>query len=274
MDSHTNQQQSHLLPDGRPIPRRITTNPQEKRHYENFTPAGFFDWRRWIPLAVIVISLNIIWWRQPLLHTKALSGAGITWQLIPLFGYTVTIAIAMALMMTQNFRSISSYLFLALSILFTFSSLIQTRHEIFTLLLLLSIFFIAIQQTWLGLQNFLGLLLLSILATFAIPISIFYITNNFLTHRFIWQLLPMLFGFGFYFTPILMPNPDGRKLSILTLGLFWVAILSHNVGISTVFIIIFSLIAFILQFVKAKIGNWQHMGYVLLMALSMLLIYH
>lgn len=234
----------------------------------------FFDWRRWTPLAVIVISLNIIWWRQPLLHTKALSGAGITWQLIPLFGYTVTIAIAMALMMTQNFRSISSYLFLALSILFTFSSLIQTRHEVFTLLLLLSIFFIAIQQTWLGLQNFLGLLLLSILATFAIPISIFYITNNFLTHRFIWQLLPMLFGFGFYFTPILMPNPDGRKLSILTLGLFWVAILSHNVGISTVFIIIFSLIAFILQFVKAKIGNWQHMGYVLLMALSMLLIYH
>ncbi|MEX0381229.1 hypothetical protein AB3K25_02410 [Leuconostoc sp. MS02] len=274
MDSHNNQQQSHRLPDGRPIPRRITTDPQEKRSYENFTPAGFFDWRRWVPLLVIVISLNLVWWRQPLLHTKALSGAAITWQLIPLFGYTVTIAIAITLMMTQNFRSILSYLFVALSMLFTFSSLIQTRHEVFILLLLFSAFFIAVQQTWIGLQNWLGLLLLSVLATFAIPVSIFYITNNFLTQRFIWQLLPMLFGFGFYFTPILMPNPDGRKLSILTLGLFWVTLLSHTVDVSTIFIIIFSLFAFILQFVKARIGNWQHMGYVLMLALSMLLIYH
>ena len=83
----------------------------------------------------------------------------------------------------------------------------------------------------------------------------------------------MFLGFGFYFTPILMPNPDGRKLSILTLGLFWVALFSHTVALSTIFIILFSLLAFVLQFVKAKIGNWQHMGYVLLLALSMLLIY-
>lgn len=268
------QEQSQKLPDGRRVPNRMSANPQERRSYENFTPAGFFDWRRWAPLAAIVISLNIVWWRQPLLHTKALAGAAMTWQIVPLFGYTLTIAIGMTLMMTQNFRSILSYLFLILSILFTFSSLIQTRHEIFILLLLLTGFCAAVQQNWFGLQNWLGLVLFSVLATYTIPISIFYVTNNFVTQRFIWQLLPMLFGFGFYFTPIFMPNPDGRKLSILTLGLFLATVFSHEMAISTVFIIIFSLLAFILQFVKAKIGNWQHMGYVLMLALSMLLIYH
>lgn len=267
------QQKSYQLPDGRPMPHRLTSNPQAKRSYESFTPAGLFDWRRWVPLIVIVISLNIIWWRQPLLHTKALLGSSITSQVLPLFGYTLTIAIGVTLMLTQNFRSLLSYLFFGLSILFTFSSLIQTRQEIFFLLLILSIFLIIIQQSWLGLQNWMGLLLLSVLATFTIPIAIFYIQNSFLTQRFLWQLVPMFLGFGFYFTPILMPNPDGRKLSILTLGLFWVALFSHTVALSTIFIILFSLLAFVLQFVKAKIGNWQHMGYVLLLALSMLLIY-
>lgn len=70
-----------------------------------------------------------------------------------------------------------------------------------------------------------------------------------------------------------MPNPDGRKLSILTLGLFWVTVFSHAIGIGTIFVILFSLLAFILQFVKAKIGSWQQMGYVLMFALSLLLIY-
>lgn len=267
-------EQMHQLPDGRVIPRRATTNPQERRSYENFTPAGFFDWRRWMPLVVIVVSLNIVWWRQPLLHTQTLSAATVSWQIMPLFGYTLVLSIAVTLLITQNFRSLLSYLFLGISLLFTFSSLIQTRHEVFILLLLLSAFFIAIQQSWLGLQNILGLILLSVLSTFTIPIAIFYVTNNFLTQRFIWQLLPLFFAFLFYFTPIMMPNPDGRKLSILTLGLFWVTLFSHAVNFGTLFIIIFSLFAFVLQFVKAKIGNWQHMGYVLMLALSTLLIYH
>lgn len=34
-------EQMHQLPDGRVIPRRATTNPQERRSYENFTPAVF-----------------------------------------------------------------------------------------------------------------------------------------------------------------------------------------------------------------------------------------
>lgn len=266
--------QSHQLPDGRPMPRRITADPRERRAYEDFHPVDFFDWRQWVPLVVIVVSLNLVWWRQPLLHTKSLAGAALTWQIVPLFGYTLAVAIAVTLLMTQNLRSLLSYAFLGLSILLTFSALIQTRHEIFLLLLLLSGFFIAIQQQWLGLQNWLGLVLLSVLATYTVPVAIFYTTNGFVTHRYLAQLLPMLFGFGFFFTPVIMPNPDGRKLSILTLGLFWVTVFSHAVSFGTIFVIIFSLLAFVLQFVKAKIGNWQHMGYVLMLALSMLIIYH
>jgi hypothetical protein len=107
-----------------------------------------------------------------------------------------------------------------------------------------------------------------------VPIAIFYVQNDFVTEKFILQLLPMFFSFIFYFNPILMPNPDGRKLSILTLGLFWVVLFSHHVGISTIFVVLFSLLAFVLQFMKAKLGNWQNMGYILLQAFSMLLLYH
>lgn len=272
--TYPNDLQSHQLPDGRTMPRRITVDPRERRAYESFHPVNFFDWRQWVPLVIIILSLNLIWWRQPLLHTKTLSEATVTWQIIPLFGYTITLAIGITLLITQNLRSLLSYAFLGASILLTFSSLIQTRHEIFLLLLLLSVFFIILQQQWLGLQNWLGLVLLSVLATYAVPVTIFYISNGFVTHRYLNQLLPMLFGFGFFFTPIIMPNPDGRKLSILTLGLFWVTVFSDAIGIGTIFVMLFSLIAFILQFVKAKIGSWQPMGYVLMFVLAMLLVYH
>ncbi|GMA70265.1 hypothetical protein GCM10025879_15110 [Leuconostoc litchii] len=268
-------QQSNItrqLPDGRLMPRRLSNDARDKRSFENFYPIHFRDRRFWLPLAVILLSLNVVWWRLPLLHTKMLQGA-ITWQITPLLCYTISTALGMALMMIQNFRSLTSYVFFAISILFTFSSLIQSRHEIFVLLLILCLFLIMIQQLWLGLQNVLGLLLMSILATYTVPIAIFYVQNNYVTQRFIVQLLPMLFGFIFFFTPIIMPNPDGRKLSILTLGLFWVILFSHQVGINTIFIILCSILAFTLQFVKAKLGNWQNMGYVLLQAIAMLLLY-
>lgn len=264
---------AHRLPDGRSMPRRLSNDAQDKRSFENFYPIHFRDRRFWIPLSVIVISLNIIWWRLPLLHTQSLQGS-ITWQIAPLFCYTIAIAVGMALMMTQNFRSLISYIFFAVGSLFTFSSLIQSRHEIFVLLLLLCVFLVIVQQLWLGLQNILGLILLAVLATLTVPIAIFYVQNNFVTEKFILQLLPMFFGFIFYFNPILMPNPDGRKLSILTLGLFWVVLFSHHVGVSTIFVVLFSLLAFVLQFMKAKLGNWQNMGYILLQAFSMLLLYH
>ncbi|VTU62725.1 integral membrane protein [Lactobacillus plantarum JDM1] [Leuconostoc pseudomesenteroides] len=274
MDQDYYQQQnlSQRMPDGTILPRRLSTDARDKRILENFSPAKLKDWRFWVPLIVIVISLNLVWWRLPLMHTQDLEG-DLTWALAPLFGYTITIAIGIALMMTQNFRSLLSYLFFAFSILFTFNSLIQARHEIWLLLLILVAFFIAVQQLWLGLQNILGLILLSVLATFTIPIAIFYSENNYLTQKFIIQLLPMLFAFFFYFTPIIMPNPDGRKLSLLSIGLFWAALLSHHVGATTIVIFILSMFAFVLQFVKARIGNWQNMIYVFLLALSMLLVY-
>ncbi len=271
--NNTYRQLHNKLPDGRDMPSRFSTNPQDKRNFENFTQTHFFDWRRWIPLTIIVLSLNFTWWYQPLLHSTSLTGMGSTWHTLPLFVYSIMVSIGLTLVITQNFRSLISYLFFGISLLLTLTSFIQSRHEIFILLGLLSIFFILIQQPIIGLQNWLGLVVLSVLATFSIPVAIFYISNNFVTQRFLWQLVPMLFGFGFYFTPILMPNPDGRKLSILTLGLFLVAVLSHQIGLGTPLIIIFCLLGFILQFVKAKIGNWQNMGYILLLALSMFIIY-
>lgn len=57
---------AHRLPDGRSMPRRLSNDAQDKRSFENFYPIHFRDRRFWIPLSVIVISLNIIWWRLPL----------------------------------------------------------------------------------------------------------------------------------------------------------------------------------------------------------------
>lgn len=266
--------QRQQLPDGRKMPRRFSLNAFDHRPFEQFARLDKMDWRFWTPLVVIVTSLNIVWWYLPLHYSSHTLQVPFTWQLAPMMGYTLTTSIAIALIITQNFRSYLSYLFIVLGTLFTFTSLIQTRQEIFWLLLLFNALLIIIQQLWLGIQNILGLLLFGALATFTIPIALFYVQNDFITQRFLIYLLPVFFNFFFYFTPIIMPNPNGRKLSILTLALFIVAIFSHHVDFGIIFILLFSCAAFILQFTKAKIGNWQNMLYVLLQMISLIIMYH
>ncbi|CAH1850564.1 hypothetical protein [Convivina praedatoris] len=227
----------------------------------------------WLTIIIMVLCLNVIWWQQPIFYEHFLAQAQ-HWDVWPLVGYSFSASVAIALMIRSNFTHRASYLFLVLSMLVIANSQIRTRFEILLLLLLFICFLFMIPQKIFQIKNALGLLIFSVLATYAIPVSIYFLANNFITQLFLHQSWIMLFAFLYFFTPLFLPNARGRLLSLATILFFWVTVLViHGVNFSSFLAIFISLPPFLLQFSKRYFKRWEPMCALICLMLAICLLY-
>jgi hypothetical protein len=250
---------------------RTRPNVYQRRPFENFLPVNWRNWRFWVPLTLNVLAMQVVWWIFPLQYASDIAQQQP--KLAPLFLFTVVLSIAISLIITQNFRSFLSWPLLGISAFLAFNPLMHTRHEVFLLLILLVALFALLQQHWLGLQSVLGLILLTVLGGLVIPISIFFLANDYLTRPFLWSLLPLAFSFLFTFTPILLPNTAGRQLSLLTAGLFIASVLSAHATLSDFIASGLIVFAWFMQFMRSQPGNWQYSVLLVLQAIIVWIIY-
>ncbi|CAK8053612.1 hypothetical protein [Eupransor demetentiae] len=228
---------------------------------------------RWITIIGITLALNIIWWQEPIFHGDVLAKAQ-QWQIWPLLGYSFSCSASIAFLIRNRFTHSASYLFLLLSMLVAFNSQIRNRFEIFALLILFAIFLALVPQDILHLKNTLGLLAFSVLAAYAVPVSISFLANNYITQIFINRSWPMLYGFIFFFTPIFIPNAKGRLLSLVTILAFWIAsLLTFGFHLNVFLAILLSLPPFLLQFNKPNFIRWEPLLSIICLCLATILLY-
>ena len=188
-----------------------------------------------ISLILTTIALNVIWWVYPLVYSRKLEGT-IPTSVGIFFVYTLCIAVSIFMIFSGRYKSVFSLIPITLGVLLSFNGLTSNgKIEIFLLLLLFSIALIVIQVPRLNLRNGFGLTIYSFMASTAIPLAVFYFQNNYLTQRFLFNLIPLLLSFLFFMTPIFYSGQLEKRfslifgiiysLNILTLGLnIWTAI--------------------------------------------------
>ena len=95
----------------------------------------------------------------------------------------------------------------------------QVTTQQIILLGLLPLALLLINVKWLNLQNILGLIMYSGVATLAMPVVIFYQQNTFLTLPFILSLLPLLFSYLYYMSSIFVPTGRNKRATSLAFGI-------------------------------------------------------
>lgn len=202
-----------------------------------------------IVLALLtILSQNIIWWTYPLIYSQHLNGHLPAGSIV-MVGYTLLISLALHLVFSTKFHSFKAILISVFSGLITFTSLIKGRFEIFCLLLLFTIYIILIQIKWFRLKSVIGLIGMSVIASFTIPLTIFYLQNNYVTNKFILTLIPLLFSYLYFLTPLFLPEGKLRFFTSLLFGLaLLVNILLLPLNLWTIVAIAIVIIAWLIIF--------------------------
>lgn len=243
----------------------LTTAIQTSKHY-------FFSKENLLML-VTVISQNIIWWVYPLIYSKHLDGKLPTGSFI-IVGYTLCISLALHLIFTTNFRSLGAFIFSIISILLTFSSLIKGSFESFYMLLMFASYLILIQLKWFKLKSHIGLICFSIVASFSIPLTIFYLQNNYVTNKFIFALIPLASSYLYFLTPLFIKKISQRQWTSFILGLLMlVNILLLPLNIWTILAIIITVSSWLILFNINLSLNYQTPLFLALQCVTVLLIF-
>ncbi|MDF7626421.1 hypothetical protein PUF88_00705 [Lactobacillaceae bacterium L1_55_11] len=230
--------------------------------------------KKWLNIAGMVLGLNLIWWQQALAHPDIFNRAE-QWQLWTLLIYSLSCGLSVALLIKNRFQGRGSYVLWALSMVVMLNPQVRSRFEIATLLFLFSTLLILLPQNILRLKNGLGLIVFSVLSTYAVPVSLFYLANNYLTDSFVGQSWLVLYAFLFFFTPLFLPNARGRLLSLVTLAVYWIAALVQlGFHISALLATLFSLPVFLFQFNKRYFTTWQPLCSIAFLTLTLLIVNH
>lgn len=170
-------------------------------------------------MALIGIFLqNVIWWVYPLIYGQHLN-AQLPLDLQFLLGYTISLALAIFLMLYHQFHSIGALLILAINVLFTFSNLIKGDILVFTALLSFTFFLVALQFKWFKLRSIWGLITFALANAFIIPLTVFYLQNKYVTQPFILTLFPLFLCYLYFMTPLFIVNITKKRLTSLGLGI-------------------------------------------------------
>lgn len=197
-----------------------TPQQQTLRQPPRHTQSMSQPWWKKIPvLAVLLTTVSqiSIWWIYPLIYSKNLQGG--QWNHNPLL-VTYTILIAVTIFFTFNRQFDNWKNALSLLIPFGFLCILYRQMSIQQVLLLglLPLALFLIHLTWLKLQNSLGLILYSALATLSMPVAIFYQQNTYLTLPFIMSLLPLFFSYLFYMSGIFITSDSTHRWVSLVFG--------------------------------------------------------
>lgn len=224
-------------------------------------------------LLVTIISQNIIWWIYPLTYGKHLDGKLPSGSFI-IICYTICISLALHFIFTTNFRSLGALLFCFLSIILIFSSLIKVNFEIFYMLLMFSCYLILIQFKRFKLKSHIGLICLSIIASFPIPLTIFYLQNNYITSNFIFKLIPLMTSYLYFLTPLFIININQLQWTSFILGLLMlINILLLPLNIWTALAIIIVITSWLILFKINLPNNYQTPLFFCLQCLTIVFIF-
>lgn len=227
-------------------------------------------------LPAVTIGLNIVWWQQPLIYHQAWQNAQ-NWHIWSLIAYSLLTALALAFQVQNRFSKTDrrAWLALAASLIVVVNSQLRSRFEILFLLLLFIAFLLILPIRSLQLQNALGLIGLSVLLTFTVPICITYLANNYVSPEFLQQSWLLVFASLFYFTPLFLPSVKGRRLELLTAPLFLIFLFwSQGFGILAGLAALFAIAAFLLTFIRPLTYQYQPIMAVLGLVVTTMLFYH
>ena len=172
---------------------------------------------QWIALLLCVISQNIIWWVYPLIYSNNLAGGQLQHNPL-LITYSIIIAIAIFLTFNRGFSRWINYVVILFPLLFLYFLYKQFTGQQVMLLALLPITLLLINISWLSLQNVLGLILYSGIATIVMPVVIFYQQNTYLTQPFIISLLPLFFSYLYFMSSVFVTQGRNKRLTSLVFG--------------------------------------------------------
>lgn len=173
---------------------------------------------QWVSILIAVLSQLAIWWIYPAIYSKNLAGG--QWQHNPLLmTYSVILALAIFLTFNRGFSRWLNFGVILIPMVFLYFLYQQVTMQQIILLVLLPLALLLINLKWLNLQNILGLVLYSGIATLALPVVIFYQQNTFLTAPFIWSLLPLLFSYLFYMSSIFVTTGRDKRATSLAFGI-------------------------------------------------------
>jgi hypothetical protein len=176
-------------------------------------------WRNfpYVSLLLATVGQNLIWWLYPLIYSQNLEGGHWNHNLV-LLAYSILLAAAIFMTLNSGFRGWSNYFILLLPAIFLYFLYQRMSVQQVILLALLPIALVLIHTRWLNLQNILGLILFSGLATLTVPVSVFYQQNTYLTMPFIFSLLPLLLAYLFFMSAIFVPNGRKKRATSLAFG--------------------------------------------------------
>jgi hypothetical protein len=177
-------------------------------------------WRNfpYISMLVATIGQNLIWWIYPLIYSKNLEGGHWNHNLV-LLTYTALLAMAIFITFNRGFRGWTNYLVLIVPAVFLYFLYRSMSGQQVIMLALLPVALFLIHTRWFNLQNILGLIMYSGLATLVVPVTIFYQQNTYLTMPFILSLLPLLLSYLFFMTSIFIPYGRQKRATSLAFGI-------------------------------------------------------
>ncbi|MBM7617712.1 hypothetical protein JOC36_001274 [Weissella uvarum] len=172
----------------------------------------------WALMLISIIAQLAIWWIYPLIYSRHLDAQ--SWQPSPvLIIYSVLLALATYLTFTHGLKQRINYLFILLPICFIYFLYQQMTIQQVILLVLLPLSLFLMNVPWLNLNNILGLILYSSLATLSMPVVIFYQENTFLTQPFLISLLPLFMNYMYYMSSIFVTDGQEKRVTGLILGI-------------------------------------------------------
>lgn len=194
-----------------------TVRHTSKRPHRRPQPI-YTDKMFWVLMVVSVLSQLAIWWIYPLIYSKHLVGG--PWQENPLLVfYSILLALATYLTFSYGLTSRINYLFILVPLAFIYFLYQQMTVQQIILLILLPLSLFLINISWLNLQNILGLILYSGIATLSLPVVIFYQQNTFLTTPFLLSLLPLFLCYLYYMSSIFIPDGQNKRITSLIFGI-------------------------------------------------------
>lgn len=251
-----------------------TTPPnQEPTESQPKTIADRFKGVPWISAIITIVAQNVIWWTYPLIYSQHLNGQ-LPVNLQVLIGYTIFVGAGTFFTFNSRFRSWIAPFFLAASLVLTFSSLIKGSIELFIMLLMFSGFMLLVQLKWLKLQNTYGLVIYSLGASFALPMTIFYLQNGYVTEPFLWTLLPLTLSYLFFMSPIFIDAETPKRIVSLVFGvILLIDILTLPLNFWTILAIIIVTVTWVVLINLRLKRDYQMVAFTVLQMITVLMIF-
>lgn len=228
---------------------------------------------RWT-VPVVALAFPLIWWLKPILNGTLSSRLTIE-QIWPLLLYSFCTALALGFLISERFvkKDWRVYAALAASLIVLVNSSLRTRFEVLALLLLFLLVLAILPFSLVQLQNGLGLLALTFMVAFTVPVCITFLANNYVDTAFLNGAWTFFYTTLFYLTPLVLPKAKGRLLGLFTGSAFLINVLCfHQLDAGVMIALVLTLGTYVFSFIRPLTYRMQAIVASIALCLTMLFI--